>query len=59
MVNRLNGNCEKCRVDFNVKAIDGNIRTNLTAFNDQLHSISNRIAYCKRCNCNASDKDKF
>ena len=62
LLERLNGNCEKCSVEFYVKTIGGNISTNLTAqrkFNDQTHTISNCIAYCKRCNCNASDKEKF
>ena len=62
LLERLNGNCENCSVEFYVKTIGGNIRTNLTAqrkFNDQTHTVSNCIAYCKRCNCNASDKEKF
>ena len=62
LLDRLNGHCELCNVDFYVKAINGNIRTNLTAqrkFNDQTHTISNCIAYCKKCNCCMSDKEKF
>ena len=62
LLDRLNGHCELCNVDFYVKSINGNIRTNLTAqrkFNDQTHTISNCIAYCKKCNCCMSDKEKF
>ena len=62
LLDRLNGKCELCNTDFYVKSINGNIRTNLTAqrkFNDQTHTISNCIAYCKKCNCAMSDKEKF
>ena len=58
---KLNRSCEKCDVDY-VKPISSSIRTNLTAqrkFNDQSHTISSCIAYCKRCSCNASVKEKF
>ena len=62
LLNRLNGRCELCNVEFYIKSINGNIRTNLTAqrkFNDQTHTISNCIAYCKKCNCQMSDKEKW
>ena len=62
LLDRLNGHCELCNVDFYVKSINGNIRTNLRAqrkFNDQTHTISNYIAYCKKCNCCMSDEEKF
>ena len=62
LLDRLNDFCEKCSVEFYVKLKSGNITTNLTAqrkSNEQTHTISNCIAYCKKCNCAASDKEQF
>ena len=62
LMERLSGCCVKCGIEFSLKMIKGNIHTNLTAQrinNDICHTIENCIAYCKNCNCAASNKEKF
>ena len=62
LMERLNGCCVKCGIEFHLKMVKGNIQTNLTAQrinNNICHTIENCVAYCKNCNCAASNKEKF
>ena len=62
LMERLNGCCVKCGIEFHLKMVKGNIQTNLTAqrkSNAECHTIQNCVAYCKNCNCAASDKEKW
>eukprot|EP00438_Fugacium_kawagutii_P015581 Skav229714 [mRNA] locus=scaffold49:189255:192446:+ [translate_table: standard] len=59
---RLNSCCGCCGKDFDVAISEGNIYSNLSAQRldcNQCHTKTNCVAYCVKCNCSASNKEKI
>lgn len=59
---RLNSCCGCCGIDFDVGISEGNIYSNLSAQRldcNQCHTKANCVAYCVKCNCSASNKEKI
>jgi len=61
LLERINSNCNRCGVAFDLQINNGTIYSNLTAQRKDCsisHTKENCIAYCKRCNCSESNKCK-
>ena len=62
LLDRVKSSCMNCGINFSLQIERGLIFSNLTAQrlqNKICHTKENCIAYCKMCNCSASDKEKW
>ena len=62
LLEKLNSCCSRCGIEFSINLDKGSIYSNLTAQrinNEMCHIKSNCLAYCKRCNCSASNREKI